>query len=261
MIILFVPLAAAQDYVLPALPTGGPGAALGLLLLALLAGVISTFLQRRRRRLAPSGWLPEVIGVVGVLARALAALAVLGAIATLMPEALLPALPWGLLAAAAAIGWSVHSFVPDLFAGLALRVSDRLGPGRWIQIGDHAGEIVAIGLFSTELRGASGRLVLPNRRLLDQTLFTPDDQRPIATVSVSVDLPTSPARRLLRELALGSPFIAPDAEPEISRSDSHPEHWIVRAAVLEPHHIAHFEGTFRERLEASLSQDRPQTTG
>ena len=58
-----------------------------------------------------------------------------------------------------------------------------------------------------------------------------------------------------------SPWAAPNAEPDIARAADAAERWVVRAAVLEPHHIARFESTFREhleRLEAALSPNRPQ---
>lgn len=253
---LCLPPAWAQDIPMPSVPTGGPIAAIGLLLLAGLAGVASARLARRRRELLSVGWLPDLLGVSGVLARAAAVTAILGAVIALLPEALLPSLPWVLVAFAVAIGWSGQAFLPDLLAGVVLRVSGRIRPGRWVQIGDDAGEVVAMGLFGAELQSSSGRMVLPNRLFLDHPVHTPNDQRPVAEVSATVPLPAADARRLLRELALSSPWVAPGAEPEISRADS-AQHWIVRTPVLEPRHVPRFTGALLERLEGALSPERP----
>lgn len=256
LLLFFSSVAAAQDGLpLPSVPDTGPGVAVGLLLLAALVGGVALWLGRHRAKLSSVGWLPDLLGVSAVLARSVGALAVLGAVAALVPAHLVPALPWVLLAAAVAIGWSVQAFLPDLLAGAALRIGGQVRPGGWVQVGPHAGEVVAVGLFGTELRATAGRLVLPNRQLMSQPRHSPADQRPVAQVSVAVPRPAREARRILRELAMTSPWAAPGAEPDISRAADTPECWLVRAAVLEPHHIARFESAFREhleRLEATL---------
>lgn len=251
--LFWIPAAAAHEGVsLPPVPDGGAGQALGLILVALVFTLTAGFIGRRRTLLRVGGWLPGLLRISEVSSRAVAALAWIGVFVALLPDNLLPAMPWLVLAVAIAIGWSAQSFIPDLIAGVVLRVGGRITPGSWIQLDGQAGAVMSVGLFGTALRSASGTLMLPNRRFLEQALRSPSDQRPVATVSVVVPLPAAPARRLLREIALSAPWSAPGAEPEIAHTASVDAPWTVRIAVLEPQHIPHFETTFYERLEAAL---------
>lgn len=251
--LFWIPTAAAHDGVtLPPIPAGGAGQALGLLLVALLFTLMAGFIGRRRALLRSGGWLPGLLGLSETSARALAALAWIGVFVALLPENLLPAMPWFVLAVAVAIGWSAQAFIPDLIAGVVLRVGGRVTPGRWVQLDGQSGAVSSIGLFGTALRSPAGALMLPNRRFLEQALRTPADQRPVAAVSAVVPLPASRTRRLLREIALGAPWCSPGAEPEISHTAAADAPWTVRIAVLEPHHIPQFQSTFYERLEEAL---------
>ena len=251
--LFWIPTAAAHDGVsLPPMPVGGAGQALGLVLVALVFTLMAGFIGRRRGLLRPGGWLPGLLSISEISARSVAALAWIGVIVALLPDNLLPAMPWIVLAVAIAIGWSAQAFIPDLLAGVVLRVGGRITPGSWVQLDGQSGAVTSIGLFGTALRSASGDLMLPNRRFLEQALRTPADQRPVATVSAVVPLPAAHARRLLREIALGAPWCAPGAEPEIAHTAAADAPWTVRIAVLEPQHIPRFESTFYERLEAAL---------
>ena len=139
-------------------------------LLVLLIGfglLISVGAARLRRRLAERGFLPRVAAFLHMAGRFVSLVLIGILFVRAAPSWLRPALPWVLLAASVAVGWSARDLLPDLLAGGVLLSERRVTVGVWISGDDFAGTVEQLGLRGTWLRDELGRRVsVPNRRLL-----------------------------------------------------------------------------------------------
>lgn len=252
IIALIAESAASESMSLPVLSMGPP--TFVVLFLAAVFGVLAVLIGRMQVQLGTEGWIPAFLRRVGVLMRGALVFSLLWAVIQQLPMGVRSSLPWFALALTVAFGWSVQAFLPDLLAGMLLRIGGQLPVGRWIHIDGVRGKISNIGLLGTRLQGDGGEAVLPNRRLLDRRVQTPADAWPCAELSVEVPLPTAEARQLLQHLALSAPWTAPAQVPSISKVALSAHQWSVRVAVLEPSHITAFENALQERIEAALRE-------
>lgn len=242
------------SYQIP-LPERGLRAALRLLFWLLAAVLASRQLGRIREGLLPSGLLPSAAALGEQILRLAAILTGVLLLAAILPEALLPILPLAALGGALALGVSVWTVLPDLWAGVLLSVEQRVRAGQWIRAGDLAGEVVFVGLRSTQILERSGGLVLvPNRMLIEQAVASDAVNWPPVDIAVPVpeSLSTEQVRELLQEAVLLSPFLAPDEEPALIQEQFHPPIWRVRARIVEAHWADEFEGALRERVRELL---------
>lgn len=239
----------------PMLPEEAVASTFGLVALVLLALLGTALVQRTRDVLPATGVVPRTLAAFHFALRLLVLFTVLALVARLLPSWIGPALPWVLLAAAAALGWSTRDLLPDFVAGLVLLLERKLRRGVWVATDGCAGKIERIGLRATWLRDSRGfRVAVPNRRLL---------VAPVASVSavgvehevslrIATEVPAAKIRQALFDAVLLSPWVPPDASPMISRDTDQPSTWRVRSRLLDMNYAARFEGSLLERTEEIL---------
>lgn len=235
---------------LPRVPSPGPRSALRLLLAALLCLGLATLAARAQRSLRPTGLLPGITTLGVALSRAAAAFLLIGAGAALAPAVFGVALPWAILAASLAGGWSLSVVAPDWLAGVLLAVERRVPRGAWLSGEDFAGAVERVGLRVTELRSdRGGRVFVPNRQVLASALEVRD--RPWSRIDVRVWPPTDCPPARIREQAVRAaralPWTAPGPPPSVQRDDRGV--WIVSARLLDPAHGAVFAEALRDELQ------------
>ncbi len=242
---------------LPVRPTVPGGSWLGLLLLAMVLWTLGSVFGRAGRRLPAEGLLPGLLDGMRRLLRLLAVVVALVAAGRALPPSVRPAIPWALLAAAAAVGWSARDVLPDVLAGVLLVLERRIRPGRWVGGEGFAGTVERVGLRASTLRDSLGRRVtVPNRHLLAAPLV--EGRAVGAEHEVQLRLPehcvAADVRAALRDAVLLSPWVPPGAEPVVLRDPVDRSLWTVRAPLLEVRWAARFEGELLERAEELLGE-------
>jgi small-conductance mechanosensitive channel len=243
------------------MPSRGLGTVLRLGLWLVILALVGRQLGRARDRLLPTGLLPTTVLLLQQALRLAAIFLGLLLLAALLPEALLPIVPIAMLGAAAAMGLSLWTLLPDLWAGLVLAVERRIIPGQWVHSDQVAGEVSQLGIRATVLIDRDGgRIVVPNRALLHTPLVADEVHWPPVEITVPVPPELSPeaVRQLLMEAVWLSPFLAPDQEPALVQEGFTPPTWRVRARIVEAHWADEFEGALRERVRELLERRAAQ---
>ncbi len=222
---------------------------------ALSLWVLGSVLGRLARGFSAEGLLPGLLEGLRLLLRVVAVVFVLVAVGRSLPPSVRPALPWALLAAAAAVGWSARDVLPDLVAGVLLVTERRIRPGRWVGGDGFAGTVERVGLRASTLRDSLGRRVtVPNRHLLSVPLI--EGRAVGGEHEVQLRLPehcvAADVRAALRDAVLLSPWVPPGADPVVLRDPVDRALWTVRAPLLEVRWAARFEGELLERAEELL---------
>ena len=233
------------------LPLRGPWSALLLLVFTGGLFVSAAALRRLGHGLLPVGVLPSTLLTLSRSLRALALLSFFGAIVALVPPAYAPALPWMILAAAAAVGWSARDVLPDIIGGLVIRVDGRVKVGQRI-IGQ--GVVIDLGLLSATISDGTGARAVPNRTLMAQPLVVEDARWPEVAVWLTLPVGHPPARirDALTEAALTTPWGAPGMRPQIQQDPAAPQRWRVVMRTLDASAAAAFQGSLRERTMERL---------
>lgn len=231
----------------------GTGPLIALLVLLLVAAALSSMLRRQFDELSI---LSRLAGAANKVLRIL-----VGALLLFLVVAWLPAdaLPFALLAAALAIGWSTRDVLPDLIAGVVIAFERRVKPGLWLAGEGFAGVVERVGLRATWLRDDTNRrIAVPNRALVSTPLTSEEGRWPTRDVTIRVvtDLPAETVRRAIVDAVLMSPFTPVADPPSVRRDGSDPIAWHVRARVLDLSFAPRFEGELLERAEAILQYER-----
>ena len=244
---------------LPDIPQRGWSKALALILAAAGALVLAGVAQRARASLR-DGLLRNVLATMETLARGTVAFVGVSLVAQLVPRGLLPVLPWAILAAALAVGWSLREALLDIVAWIQLSSEGALVRGRWVSTSHGNGRIVRMGLRATWLDDGHGRHVaVPNRRLTQETVATDQARWPRVSVELQLPgLPDSVARDAIREAVLMCPWIAPEPGLAVAGDPHGAGVWTVQVRLLEGRFREALEGTLRERVLDQL--DRTEAT-
>jgi len=251
------------DGVFPAVVVHGMSGALSALALALLAAGTALAASWTRRLLRSSGVLPAALAVAETVGKTIAVAAVFLALVALVPATLVPAVPWVVVAAALALGWSLRDALPDLVARILMLMEDRFHVGQWIHAERFSGRIETVRLRATTLLDDRGQhTVVPNRLLLSQAIRAGEERWPEVEVSLSLPgVPAEQARSALWEAALNAPWIAPDGQPEIGQDPLDHSRWVLRLRLLDSRFRDPFEGTLPERVAQSLAAVAPLPPG
>ena len=242
--------------ILPALPRADQGST-GSLAIAFLILAFIVFVQRRfRGRLPNTGLVPFAVSALEFLVHVLLFVIGLMIVSRFVPGWLNPTLRWVLLAAAAALGWSVRDLLPDLIGGVVVYLERRIKPNVWISGPGYSGIVETKGLRALWVRDAHGHLLsIPYRNLLSQPTQT-DDGIGIGhevILRLSTEAPSAAVRQAVNDAILASPWVPPSVQPQVLRDASDPDCWRVRCRLLEPSHALHFEGELIERVEDILA--------
>lgn len=233
--------------------TGSAGTSFILLLLILaLCLWASRALRLAREKLPGEGLLPRLARWAQLASRVAALLLGAELMFRLLPGSMSPAVPWLIVAGAAAIGWSARDFLPDVLAGLVLGIERKVRPGEWISGEEHAGTVEWVGLRATALRDARGQLIfVPNRYLIQKPVSTGAGPWPEVEVRFRAPNDATPldVERLAREAALMLPWIAPHPVAIVRGEDG----YVLRARVLEGRFLDAFSTALRDRIEEALA--------
>lgn len=228
------------------------------LLVVLVAAVLlaSELVRRARARLPSSGLLPRALAWLHIGGRAVLVLLVLSTVPRLLPSALSPLLPWMLVAAAAAVGWSARDVLVDVVAGVVLGLERRLTPGTWVSCGPHEGVIERHSLRALWLVDTRGqRVAVPHRVLLATPVVTHAGRRAEHELALRVPRAAGAGqiRRALVDAVLTSPWVRPEVRPLVRRDGLETDVWHVRAELLDARFAAAYEGELLERVEELLA--------
>lgn len=248
----------AQELEMP-VPLEASGSVLEHCFVALLALLISQATVSPLRRLQSTGFLPFVFRIVFFGGRLVATMAFLSVFFLLLPESLRPAIPWVLVAAGVALGWSARDMLRDILAAGVLLVERRLKPGVRIRTQDHSGIITRMGFRAVYLNSdGGGELGLPNRSFLSRAFeIDPNPHLPIEIrLQIQSQASTDTIREALVEMALFSPFLAPGHRPEAVRDPGNHNIWILKGRLLSAEHLKAFEGALEEQIETVLEKEQ-----
>jgi len=237
-----------------------PEARLSLLFWGLLALACAWLLARRAQR--GPGWATWVGPAVALFR--LAGLVLLAALLlSFIPAWLAPSFFVALLAAAAAVGWSLREVLPDLFASIWIVVERRIRPGVFVRSDRLEGRIESVGLRATRVLTAAGSLIaVPNREFLSRIWSDETSRWPMCRAVLVVRDGRSPAevRTALTEAVLTSARVPLDPELRIFRSSEDQTRWEVRCRVVSMADLEVFRSELPERF-ARYSERPPSTDG
>lgn len=226
-------------------------------LLALVMIVLTRSIERGPlTRLPARGLVPLTLRTTVVLLRIGTLAAVLMGGLLLLPKSLNPAPSYVFIGVALAVGWTSRDVLRDFIAGVVLVVEHRLQVDQRVELEDHAGRIESLGARHVDLRDDEGHLVtIPNRVFLDAPVHVDPD--PYAEVSVRIHVPLDVdagiVRQCLEELALLSPYLAPDRAPGVHRDADERDVWVVRGRLVHPRYAAAFRGALVELADEVLA--------
>lgn len=249
---------AAQELDLP-VPTEASGSVLEHCFIALVALLLSQATVSPLKRLQSTGVLPFVFRTLFFGGRLVATMAFLSVFFLLLPETLRPAIPWVLVAAGVALGWSARDMLRDILAAGVLLLERRLRPGIRIRTHEHSGIITRMGFRAVYLASdKGGELGLPNRSFLSRAFEM--DSNPYLPFEIRLQIKSSAStdtiREALVEMALFSPFLAPGHRPEAVRDPGNHTIWILKGRLLSAQHLEAFEGALEEQIETVLEKGK-----
>ena len=225
-----------------------PEARLSLLVWGVLALLLAWFLARRAQR--GPGWATWVGPTVAILR--LAALVALAALVlSFIPAWLAPSFFVALLAAAAAVGWSLREVLPDVFASVWIVVERRIRPGVFVRGPSLEGRVESVGIRTTRLLTAAGSLVaVPNREFLQFVWSDESSRWPMCRAVLHVREGWSPAhlRRALTEAVLTSARVPLEPDLRVFRSSEDDTRWEVRCRVVSMTDLEAFRSELPERF-------------
>ena len=138
-------------------------------LAVMLAGLALGWIARRLTRtiLRWRGRSDSSAIVFGGLTQGVVVALALGAALTIVFPSVKPVdVLGGIGIVSIAAGIAFQTVLGNMFAGMVILVRDRFRVGDQIKVGEHAGQVVEMGLSSTSMRTFDGRLVLiPNSSL------------------------------------------------------------------------------------------------
>jgi hypothetical protein len=248
---------------LPGLPSPRRSWPARIAVLALLA-LLAFGLGRLRTRLPRTGLLPRASSLAHLLARVSLFLGIVVVASHLVPAEMMPVVFMVMLAMAAAVGWSLRDFLPDVIAGVVLLFESRMRPGVWVSGDGFSGFVERVGIRATWLRDVYGhREAVPNHRVVSSTLVLESAADAMQEVRLRIDRPASAAetRTAIYDATLASPWILSHPAPVVLRDPRDENTWLVRAKLLHQKYAGRFEGELLERTEEMLDvrSERPET--
>jgi len=233
------------------------GSILQNILVALLALAFSQAAAMPLKVLESSGLIPFVLRLGVFAGRLVAGMALIATFFLLLPESLLPAVPWVLVAAGVALGWSARDMLRDLLAASVLLLERRIRPGIRLKTEQHAGIVTRMGFRAVFIASDAGdELGLPNRIFLSKSYSLDDDPHFPMEIKLRIQSTqsTDQIRDALVEMALFSPFLAPGHRPEAVRDPENATIWNLKCRLLSTAFVKAFEGALEEQIEASLEK-------
>lgn len=226
-----------------------PEARVSLLVWGLFALGLAWFLARRAQQ--GPGWATWVGPAVALL-RLAALLSLSALVLSFIPAWLAPSFFVALLAAAAAVGWSLREILPDIFASVWIVVERRIRPGVFVRGASIEGRIESVGLRATRVLTAAGSLIaVPNRAFLQDVWSDESSRWPMcrAVLHVRDGRPAAEVRAALTDAVLTSARVPLEPDLRIFRSSEDESRWEVRCRVVNMTDLEALRSELSERFE------------
>ncbi len=212
-----------------------PETVLRRFLLSALGVLLAVFFGRIAGRAgpAPVRRLTRWMGHGGEL---LAGISGVGLLLSLLPVRLLPWLALATASGVVAAGWAIRPMVADVLAGIILRVSGALRPGRRLASDRVTGVVRRPGMLATDLASPEGHPVrVPNRRLLGAAILEIEGGVTHVEIQVELlaDVPEPVALAALQEAAIMLPWADPRS-PAVCIHKGQGA-WVVQLGLLGEH--------------------------
>src|SRR3974390_3119122 len=138
--------------------------------------------------------------------------------------------------AALAIGLGLQDLIKNLVGGLVIVADVPFQTGDRVQIGRAYGEVVHIGLRSTKLLTADGKIAaIPNSDILNEQTFNANRSVPEAMVTTDVNVPRgldpSVVLRIGREVAICSPYTHLGRPVAVDLEDNDTRHVVMKRSI------------------------------
>jgi small-conductance mechanosensitive channel len=232
-----------------------PEARVSLLAWGVLALLLAWLLARRAQRVAGwSTWVGPAVAVLRLIALVLLAALVL----SFIPAWLAPSFFVALLAAAAAVGWSLREVLPDVFASIWIVVERRIRPGVFVRGEDLEGRIENVGIRVTRvLTGAGSVIAVPNREFMQRVWSDEASRWPLCRAVLTIEQPLSAdaVRRALVEAVSTSARVPLNPELRVFRSSEDDRRWEIRCRVVSMADLEAFRSELPERFARYASTE------
>ena len=138
--------------------------------------------------------------------------------------------------AALAIGLGLQDLIKNLVGGLVIVADVPFQTGDRVQIGHAYGEVVHIGLRSTKLLTADGKIAaIPNSDILNEQTFNANRSVPEAMVTTDVNVPRgldpSLVLRIGREVAICCPYTHLGRPVSVDLEDNDTRHVVMKLSI------------------------------
>jgi small conductance mechanosensitive channel len=189
----------------------------------LMRHAINRFSKRRNLAVADAGAETRLRMIQRLLAVALFFIAI-GLVFWIMNVSALQRVAVGMFASAGvvgiAIGFAAQTTMANLASGVIIAFAQPIRLGDGVQIDGEYGSVESIGLFYTYIRTWDNRrLIIPNKRLSDQTIvnYTIVDERMPAIVLLQLDYgaDVEVVRKALLQEARSHPLFLAEPEPSV----------------------------------------------
>jgi small-conductance mechanosensitive channel len=162
--------------------------------------------------------------------------------------------------AALAIGLGLQDLIKNLVGGLVIVADVPFQTGDRVRIGDAYGEVVHIGLRSTKLLTADGKIAaIPNSEILTQQTFNANRSVPEAMVTTDVNVPrsldTTTLLRLGREVAICCPFTHLGRPIYVDLEDNDSRHVVMKLSIQAYVYDHRYEPAMRTEILRRAQQE------
>ncbi|MCL7743576.1 mechanosensitive ion channel family protein [Guyparkeria hydrothermalis] len=115
-----------------------------------------------------------------------------------------------------ALGFALKDYASSLIAGVVAIGEKPYRNGDWVQIGDHYGEVIHVGMRTVELVTADDdRIAIPHNRLWNDAIVNSNDGKPrllcVADFYLHPEHDADRVRSMLKDVALTSPYLHLDS--------------------------------------------------
>lgn len=239
----------------------GYGTVVGVVVILVVAYVLAAVTERFLEAIADSLAAERfrvllVIPILKVVIYAVAAYSIV--VITVSPSARQLLAFSGLFGAA--LGFGFKELVNDVLGGLAILVERPYRMGDKVSIGSHYGEVVNIGLRSTQVMTLDDDLVtIPNHVFFKESIVNSTDGNAemLVTIDFYIDVTSDPriATRLVEEAIVTSRYVyVTDDYPVAIRLEDNPTHYTItgKAYVNDTRNEGAFRSDVTERTLAAF---------
>ncbi|MCS3702498.1 mechanosensitive ion channel family protein [Salinibacter ruber] len=237
----------------------------GLLAIAAIAGIavgLTLLVQRYGPRLAeqvPGRYRLSVLALVPLLRL----LIIAAALVLIIPQLIEPTfenLVAVLGAVGLALGFALKDYVSSLIAGIVVIYEGAYRPGDWVEVEGEYGEVRAVGMRAMEMVTPDDTvIVVPHQALWTGLIHNANDGTQnlqcVADFYLDPEHDGRPVRRLLRDIALTSPYLQIERPIDVVAAERPwGTHYRLKAYPVDPRDQFRFTTDLTVRGKAALRE-------